>query len=126
LNGPRNPFLVCAWKSLTPTDQEAVFKHLEALQKKDWKELSTNEKKAAYYVSFGPHGPREPIVPPGSNIKIFFGTIAAMVAAVGVFAAVRSQGPPKIHTITKEWEEATEQMKKDQKMDPFTGAASRA
>ena len=46
----------------------------------------------AYYVSFGPHGPREPIVPPGSNVKIFFGTLAAMGAAVGVFALIRSQG----------------------------------
>lgn len=51
-----------------------------------------NASPIAYYVSFGPHGPREPIVPPGSNVKIFFGTLAAMGAAVGVFALIRSQG----------------------------------
>jgi len=31
---------------LTPAEQEQTFKHLEELQKKDWKELSLDEKKA--------------------------------------------------------------------------------
>lgn len=35
-----------AWKELPPLQQEAVFHHLEGLQKKDWKDLTLEEKKA--------------------------------------------------------------------------------
>ena len=46
----------------------------------------------AYYVSFGPHGPRAPINPPGTTPKIF----AAVTALIGVagllFVTIRSQG----------------------------------
>jgi len=108
------------------------------LQKKDWKDLSLDEKKAgasrvlllpssvlrpvicpsldrralsclfffwspamsacaharsaAYYVAFGPHGPRAPVNPPGTNTKVFFG-VAALIAAAGVtYSAVRQFG----------------------------------
>jgi len=113
-----------SWKSLAPGEQEGVFKHLEELQKKDWKELTVDQKKAAYYVSFGPHGPREPILPPGSNIKIVGGTLAAIAAAIGLFAAIRSQAPPQLKTQTEEWVQATRELQREQKMDPFTGASS--
>lgn len=35
-----------SWKTLTPAEQESTFKALEELQKKDWKELTIDEKKA--------------------------------------------------------------------------------
>lgn len=44
----------------------------------------------AYYIAYGPHGPRAPIVPPNTNGKVFVGTIACIVAAGGVFALVRA------------------------------------
>ena len=74
------PQIEASWKSLTPTEQEQTFKHLEELQKKDWKELSLDEKKAAYYVAFGPHGPREPIQADGG--KTLMGVTAAVAVAV--------------------------------------------
>jgi cytochrome c oxidase subunit 4 len=46
----------------------------------------------AYFISFGPHGPRAPINPPGQGIKVFAGTIAAIAAALSLFAFARSRG----------------------------------
>ncbi|KAK4699927.1 cytochrome c oxidase subunit 4, partial [Phenoliferia sp. Uapishka_3] len=81
-----------SWKTLSPVEQESTFKALEELQKKDWKELSLDEKKASYYVAFGPHGPREPILPPGSGVKTLGGVVVALAVAGGLFAIVRSFG----------------------------------
>ena len=46
----------------------------------------------AYYVSFGPHGPREPILPEGAGMRIVGGIVAAIGVAVAIFAGVRSMG----------------------------------
>ncbi|GAA5991980.1 hypothetical protein JCM5350_001865 [Sporobolomyces pararoseus] len=112
-----------SWKTLTPAEQEQTFKHLEELQKKDWKELSLDEKKASYYVAFGPHGPREPIQAEAGK------TIAGVAAAVAVggiiFYALRKGGAETPKTVSKEWQEASNEMLKEQKSDPFTGVTSK-
>jgi hypothetical protein len=50
------------------------------------------QRRAAYYVAFGPHGPRTPVNPPGTTSKIIFGVLASIAAAGAIFFAVRSQG----------------------------------
>lgn len=35
---------------MTPQEQESIFHHLESLQKKDWKQLTLDEKKACKYT----------------------------------------------------------------------------
>ncbi|KAI0957895.1 hypothetical protein AcW1_006140 [Taiwanofungus camphoratus] len=82
------------WERLTPDEQLAVHQQLEEIQKKDWKTLSIDEKKAAYYVAFGPHGPRAPIDPPGAGVKTFLGVIAGIAAAGVIFASTRFFGMP--------------------------------
>lgn len=67
----------------------------------------------AYYVSFGPHGPREPVLAPGAGVKIFGGTVLAVLTAVAIFSGIRSFGS-KSPTVTKEWEEATAELGKEQ------------
>lgn len=44
---------------------------------------------SAYWVSFGPHGPREPIHPPGSGIKLLLGITGCITAAIAAFALIR-------------------------------------
>lgn len=46
----------------------------------------------AYYVAFGPHGPRAPSSKPGEAIKVVFGVFAAIGASGLVYAAIRSRG----------------------------------
>ncbi|KAH8919338.1 cytochrome c oxidase subunit IV [Atractiella rhizophila] len=112
-----------AWKTLAPQDQEKIFRHLEEVQKSDWKTLSLDEKKAAYYIAFGPHGPREPLTKPGDSMKVTLGVTAVLVIAGVVFFGLRAIGnTPK--TMTKEWQEAANEKSIRQKADPFTGITS--
>lgn len=94
------------WESMNLDDKILVQEQLEELQKRDWKGLSIDEKKAglllvrpfppnllttlsAYYVAFGPHGPRAPAGKPGDGVKIFL-SVLGLVGATGVLAAVAS------------------------------------
>lgn len=47
---------------------------------------------AAYYVAFGPHGPRTPISQPGDNFKIFLGTIGLVGVSGLIFLFIQSRG----------------------------------
>ncbi|THU96937.1 cytochrome c oxidase subunit IV [Dendrothele bispora CBS 962.96] len=112
------------WEKMETGDKIAVYKELEEVMKKDWKELTLDEKKAAYYVSFGPHGPRAPVSKPGDNFKIFLAT-SALVGVTGVlFMAIRSISPEPPRTLNKEWQEASNERALEQKMNPITGIAS--
>lgn len=46
----------------------------------------------AYYVAFGPHGPREPILAPGGGAKTAGGIIISIALASLMFYGVRQLG----------------------------------
>jgi cytochrome c oxidase subunit 4 len=100
----------------------------------------------AYYVAFGPHGPRAPVNPPGTTVKIFTGVSALIGAAGLLYVGFRAIGtlsffpvydnvkffllkktlppvtaPPPPKTITKEWEEASNERAKELKINPISG-----
>ncbi|KAG1756862.1 COX4, subunit IV of cytochrome c oxidase [Suillus paluster] len=112
------------WEKMSQSDQAVVHRQLEELQKKDWKSLSLDEKKAAYYVAFGPHGPRASVSPPGQGLKVFLSTLGLVGVAGLLTLAIRSRAPPPPKTITREWEEASNQRALEQKMNPITGISS--
>ncbi|KAG9313311.1 cytochrome c oxidase subunit IV-domain-containing protein [Chiua virens] len=112
------------WEKLSKSDQASMQRQLEEIQKKDWKTLSVDEKKAAYYVAFGPHGPRTPVSPPGQGLKVFIYTMALVGVAAAISMAVRSRSPPPPKTLTREWQEASNERALEQKLDPITGIAS--
>ncbi|KAF8625750.1 hypothetical protein AX17_006776 [Amanita inopinata Kibby_2008] len=113
------------WATLSNEEKATVHEQLEVLQKKDWKELSIDEKKAAYYVAFGPHGPRAPASKPGDTLKIF-GYTVALIGAAGLLSAglkaFAAAPPPR--TLTKEWKEAENERGLEMKLNPITGIAS--
>ncbi|KAH7341587.1 cytochrome c oxidase subunit IV [Rhizoctonia solani] len=111
------------WESLSSEEQVEVHRELESLQKRDWKTLSLDEKKAAYFVAFGPHGPRTPVTPPGQTTKVIAGTLAVFVLTGITFGAVRTFGPVP-HTFTKEYQQAMNERAVEQKMNPLTGITS--
>jgi hypothetical protein len=61
---------------------------------------------AAYYIAFGPHGPRAE-APPGEGMKIFQYTMYGVLISIGLFYLTRvfARGPPK--TMSAEWQEAS-------------------
>ena len=71
-----------------------------------------NIRAAAYYIAFGPHGPRRP-TPPDEGRKVFFLSAAVIAGACLVFAITRMfANPQRPRTMTKEWQEATEEYMK--------------
>lgn len=60
----------------------------------------------AYWIAFGPHGPRaEP--PKGEALKIFLKVAQLTAASVLVFYAIHYFAKPQPKTMSKEWQEAT-------------------
>ncbi|KAG7120102.1 Cytochrome c oxidase subunit 5 like protein [Verticillium longisporum] len=88
-----------------------------------WQELTLQEKKAAYWIAFGPHGPRA-ADPAGEGSRVFFGTLAAVGASLAIFGVIRLFAKPPPPTMTKEWQEASNEVLKNQKADPLTGISS--
>ncbi|KAF8906441.1 cytochrome c oxidase subunit IV [Mucidula mucida] len=112
------------WTKLTAEEKDGVRAQIEVLNQKSWKDLSIDDKKAAYYVSFGPHGARTPVSKPGDGLKVFGGVLVTLSVSAVLFFGVRAMAPEAPRTINKEWQEASNQRALDQKMNPITGISS--
>ncbi|KAJ4369784.1 Cytochrome c oxidase subunit 5B, mitochondrial [Neocucurbitaria cava] len=109
------------WEEMPPQEQADLWMSLRDRMKTDWKELTMQEKKAAYYIAFGPHGPRRP-APPDEGRNVFFLTSAVIAGAFALFAFTRMFASPiRPRTMTKEWQEASEEYLKNQGSEPITG-----
>jgi cytochrome c oxidase subunit 4 len=60
----------------------------------------------AYYIAFGPHGPRA-LPPPGEGMKIFSYTVIGLIVSFGIFTFAHSMARPPPATMTKEYQEKT-------------------
>lgn len=60
----------------------------------------------AYWIAFGPHGPRA-LPPPDENWKVFRGTMIGIAVSVVIFFAIRAfaRGDPK--TMTEQYQKMT-------------------
>lgn len=109
------------WEKLPKEDQSALIDELKARMELPWQELTAGEKKAAYYISFGEWGPRRPLYAPGEKSKIFWGTVAGLLAGIGLFATIRLFAPAPSETLTREWQEKSDEYLKSKNANPFTG-----
>lgn len=66
---------------------------------------------AAYWVAFGPHGPRA-LPPPGEGLKVFSYTMIGVVVAGLIFGTTRMFAREGPSTMNKEWQEATNEYMK--------------
>ncbi|KAG9204873.1 hypothetical protein B5807_06560 [Epicoccum nigrum] len=109
------------WEDLPPQEQADLWMSLRDRMKTDWKELTMQEKKAAYFIAFGPHGPRRP-PPPDEGRKVLFISLAVIAGSFAVFTFTRMFASPiRPRTMTKEWQEASEEYLKSQGTEPITG-----
>ena len=74
----------------------------------------------AYWIAFGPHGPRA-VAPPDEGRKIFYWTSAAVGLSVVLFVIIRmfARDPPK--TMTQEYQEMTNEYLKVRAFDTTRG-----
>ncbi|KAF2640896.1 COX4-domain-containing protein [Massarina eburnea CBS 473.64] len=108
------------WEDMPPQEQADLWMMLRDRMKTDWKQLTLQEKKAAYFIAFGPHGPRRP-PPPDEGRRVFFLSASVIAAAVIVFSITRLfANPVRPRTMTKEWQEATEEYMRENKIEPIT------
>ncbi|KAK5111749.1 Cytochrome c oxidase polypeptide 5, mitochondrial [Meristemomyces frigidus] len=118
------------WEGMAPQEQADLWMALRDRMKGDWNELTLHEKKAAYWIAFGPHGPRA-LPPPGEGWKVFAYTMYGIGAAGVLFGMVKyfSRGPPR--TMTPEYQKATDEYLKfakekeaENRIEPITGISS--
>lgn len=123
LSNPTLAHIEKRWEAMPPQEQAELWMQLRDRMSVSWKELSLQEKKAAYWIAFGPHGPRAGN-PPGENWKVFWGTMAGMGATAVLFVIIRMMARPAPDTMTKEYQEATNEYLKSQNSEPITGISS--
>lgn len=111
------------WETMPLQEQAELWMALRDRMTVPWNELTLQEKKAAYWVAFGPHGPRAE-APPGEGKRVAIGTALGVLASVALFAFVRMFAGPPPSTMTKEWQEATDEYLKAQNAEPITGISS--
>jgi len=121
-----NPTLVDIekrWEGLPPQEQADLWMALRDRMKVNWSELTLQEKKAAYWIAFGAHGPRS-VPPPGEGWKVAGYTIAGLGISLLIFLAIRAGGKGLPKTMTKEYEEMSNEFLKNQKSEPLSGISS--
>jgi len=111
------------WEGMPMQEQAELWMALRDRMKDSWHELTLQEKKAAYWIAFGPHGPRA-LPEPGENRKVIFGTIIGIIASLIIFSGTRMFAGPAPTTMTKEWQEASNEYLKGQNSEPITGISS--
>jgi cytochrome c oxidase subunit 4 len=119
---------------MPPQEQADLFMQLRDRMKVDWHEMTLQEKKAgtydedelsrrhkktrnstndvqAYWIAFGSHGPRKE-TPKGEGWRITSKVAQLIAVSVAVFYSTRifARDPP--HTLTKEWQEASNEYAK--------------
>ncbi|KAF2717974.1 COX4-domain-containing protein [Polychaeton citri CBS 116435] len=107
------------WEAMPPQEQADLWMALRDRMKVDWNELTLQEKKAAYWIAFGPHGPRAQ-APPGENAKVLIYTLLGVGVSAVIFGIIRHFAGPAPRTMTKEYQEATNEYLKEQKVEPIS------
>lgn len=60
----------------------------------------------AYWIAFGPHGPRA-VPPKGEGMRIFWKVAQLTLASFALFYTIHLFARKKPRTMTKEWQEAS-------------------
>lgn len=111
------------WEVMPPQEQAELWMQLRDRMKVDWHDLTLQEKKAAYWIAFGPHGPRAER-PKGENWRVFVRVSQLVAVSLVLYYAIRLFARPPPRTMTKEWQEATNEYVKREKIEPITGPAA--
>jgi cytochrome c oxidase subunit 4 len=121
LSKPTLAHLDKRWEAMSEEERQDIIEQLAERQKGPWSELTEYEKKAAWFISYGAWGPRRPVHAPGDTRKILLGVLGIMGAAGALFATFRLAAPAPPRTLSKEWQEASNEILAENNANPFTG-----
>ncbi|KAH3686370.1 hypothetical protein WICPIJ_002662 [Wickerhamomyces pijperi] len=108
------------WETLPQVDQQEIVSQLAERQKLPWGELTEAEKKAAWYISYGSWGPRRPVHPKGESGKIASGVFIGLGVSLAIFLGVRAMAPEAPKTMSREWQEASDEYLKSKNANPWS------
>lgn len=111
------------WEGMPQTEQAELWMALRDRMKGNWAELTLQEKKAAYWIAFGPHGPRA-MPPPDEGRRVALYTAVGVAVSFAIFATMRMFAKPAPRTMSKEYQEASNEYLKGQNAEPLTGLSS--
>lgn len=101
------------------SDKQQLIASLAEKQKLPWNQLSLEEKKAAWYISFGTWGPRKPMETPEETAKIYKGIFIGFAVSSALFMAYyANRNVPK--TMNKEWQEKSDEYLASKNANPFS------
>jgi cytochrome c oxidase subunit 4 len=107
------------WEKLPESDKQHLIDALADKQKLPWNQLSLEEKKAAWYISFGSWGPRKPMETAEETSRIYKGiAIGLGLSAFLFFAYYSNRYVPK--TMHKEWQEKSDEYLASKNANPFS------
>lgn len=109
------------WEHMPAAEQESLVAKLTERQTLPWKELSADEQKAAWYISYGAWGPRRPVLAKGEGAYIFKGVILGLGIACGAFAWIRQYGGEDVKSMNKEWQLKSDEYLKSKNANPWGG-----
>ncbi|TPX50527.1 hypothetical protein SeMB42_g00679 [Synchytrium endobioticum] len=107
------------WVKLPECEQGVIADTLAAVQRGDWKKMTLEEKRAAYFIAYGSYGARTPL-DPTTNVRVW-GTVAIFLALSYAAWSYSVKFRPALRTQTPEWEEATKQKAIEARQNPFSG-----
>ncbi|KAI8322329.1 cytochrome c oxidase subunit IV, partial [Martensiomyces pterosporus] len=110
--------------TLPHSEQVQVIKRLNEVMKGDWNKVALEDKKAIYYATYGPHNHRRPHTKAGDNTKVLIGVIATLVVSITASSLIRSSGKFCNRTLTKEWQEASNEIAREANLNPISGISS--
>ncbi|KAK9457161.1 cytochrome c oxidase subunit IV-domain-containing protein [Dipodascopsis uninucleata] len=107
------------WDSMPVEEQVEITGKIWERQKAPWTDLTLDEKRASFFISYGPWGPRKPMHKPGDGYRIVGGIILGLAATTILFAIARSFAAPDPKTLNKEWQAASDKLYHDGYTEPF-------
>ncbi|KAI9374149.1 cytochrome c oxidase subunit IV-domain-containing protein [Aspergillus egyptiacus] len=111
------------WESMPPQEQAELWMQLRDRMKVDWHQMTIQEKKAAYWIAFGPHGPRAR-PPKGESLRIFVKVAQLTAVSVALFYFIHMFAKPQPKTMSKEWQEASNEYALREKINPIHGISA--
>ncbi|CDZ98270.1 Cytochrome c oxidase, subunit IV/COX5b [Phaffia rhodozyma] len=116
--------LESTWETMPQTEKIEVNKILEEVQKGDWRQMTVEQKQAAYYVAFGEYGARR------KKSSVYETKVVFMMILGGVFTAAigwngfRIMAPPPGKTSTIEYQRSMNDYMKEKGHNPISGISS--
>ncbi|CAI4064481.1 hypothetical protein SKDZ_09G0600 [Saccharomyces kudriavzevii ZP591] len=103
-------------------EQKEIADNLMERQKLSWKNLNSNEMKAAWYISYGEWGPRRPVHGEGDVSFITKGVFLGLGISLGLFGLIRLLANPEIpKTMNREWQLKSDEYLKSKNANPWGG-----